>query len=121
MKALVLEDDHNRARKFKQRFLERGWSGIFTETAKEAIEHLKTTDFDIVFLDHDLGGEVFVNTDGSNTGSEVARWMAKNPKKGYVVIHSLNTPAALVMQRLIPGSYHIPFVWEESIFNGSIH
>lgn len=120
MKVLVLEDSNQRMMEFRQRFLERGWIPTFTNTAKDAIENLQTKDFDIIFLDHDLGDEVYVDTSSKNTGSEVARWLNRNPKSCIVVIHSLNAPAALYMKGLIKGSYHIPYVWKEEIFQVSV-
>ena len=55
MRVLVLEDNDNRIKQFKQRFLERGWYGVFVKNADDAIEAYKLIHFDISFLDHDLG------------------------------------------------------------------
>ena len=116
MKVLVLEDSHIRVREFKQRLLEKGWVGTFVESAMDAIKMLKEKKFDLIFLDHDLGDETYVDTYERNTGSEVARWLNEHPVKAVVVIHSLNLPAAEYMQSLIKGSYLIPYVWTEERF-----
>jgi CheY-like chemotaxis protein len=86
------------------------------DTAKDCIEILETEQFDVVFLDHDLGGEVYVSEANTNTGSEVVRWlmlhvMDLNP---YIIVHSHNTVAAERMQGNLQRAafshvYRIPF------------
>jgi hypothetical protein len=54
----------------------------------------------VLCLDHDLGGEVYVDPSRPDCGMEVVRWMAENrPEVGRVIIHSLNTSASLEMER----------------------
>lgn len=118
LSVLVLEDDLNRVDIFKRKLGGR-FDLCFVETAMDAIVAIQSEDFDVIFLDHDLGGEVYVSTEDTNTGSEVVRWMIAyhgalftyNP---YVIIHSLNTPAAEDMERKLksadfPFVYRIPF------------
>lgn len=61
-------------------------------TATEAIELMKKKDYDLVFLDHDLGDEIMVDSFGSvETGYTVAKWMVENkPKVKLVIVHSMN-------------------------------
>jgi len=114
MKILILEDDHNRIATFRDKLGERHELTI-VETAEDAISKLKSDIFDVIFLDHDLGGEVYVSTEDKNTGSEVARWMSQAKlNQPYVIIHSLNTPAAASMAVTlkgidITGCWVIPF------------
>lgn len=111
MSTFVLDDDHNRLRKFRMAIP----SAIMAETADEAIEALSSEEsWSAVFLDHDLGGEVFVDSSEHNTGMTVAQWMIDNGiKADVVVVHSMNEPAAKEMQaRLQTAGYHtlrIPF------------
>jgi CheY-like chemotaxis protein len=62
--------------------------------AKKAIELLSTHVYDLVMLDHDLGGIEWENRlDAPEDGRTVARWMAQNPgrfESTRVVGHSLN-------------------------------
>jgi hypothetical protein len=52
-------------------------------------------------LDHDLGGEIYVDTNYSNTGSEVVRWIEKNkPDIKEIVVHSYNSSAVLMSSNL---------------------
>lgn len=97
---LVLEDDPYRYEVFKDALGRRSvlkW----TDNALAAIEALEKEDFDIIFLDHDLGGLTFVSESDENTGSEVVRWLTKNFKaeeQPCIIIHSLNGPAAISMK-----------------------
>jgi len=96
MNVLWLDDSPERTRLFRS-FAP---YATVTSTASECIEVLEAAEepWDIVFLDHDLGGEVYVDPAHPNTGSEVVRWMAVNkPDVKKVVVHSCNSVAAQYM------------------------
>lgn len=123
---LVLEDDPIRQLKFKERFSEKGnISYTMVETAEDCKSMLKKFEYEAIFLDHDLGGEVYVDSESQNTGGEVARWIESNRSEisgnPLFVIHSLNTVGSEYMSNLISKSfdevYRIPFVWEKREFN----
>ena len=60
-------------------------------TAQECIDRLQIDAYDVVFLDHDLGGQQFQDTREKNSGSEVVRWISEHkPKVGCFYVHSLN-------------------------------
>ena len=103
MKILILEDSEQRNFHFKEQL--RQFEYTITETAQEAIEELKTNRFGLIFLDHDLGGEVYVDTRNTNTGSEVARWLVASdtPRSVGIIIHSMNLPAAREMEAVLRG------------------
>ncbi|MCV0439867.1 MAG: response regulator [Hydrogenophaga sp.] len=111
MKILILEDDENRIATFMEKLPT--WQDVTcVTTAEAAIEKLSTEEFAVVFLDHDLGGEVYVDPSNPNTGSGVVRWMLQNVETVQdpdIVIHSMNTPAALAMEQDLKGKYG--FVW----------
>ena len=71
MRIFILEDDENRLI-VMQREIPKIFPGcelLQSSTAKEAKEILlKYKVFDIISLDHDLGGLVFVNSLNENTG-----------------------------------------------------
>ncbi len=117
MRILILEDDIDRMEVFYSK-LANDHTVVWVDTASQAIGYLGRGDFDVVFLDHDLGGEVFVNQADANTGSEVVRWMVSTDtllSRPTVVIHSLNFPAARSMEDSLNRSdrfdnvYRIPF------------
>jgi CheY-like chemotaxis protein len=76
------------------------------ETAAQAIRMLeKYSPYDLVSLDHDLGGKIYCPSDG-NSGYMVARHIAqmsfeKLPKR--VIIHSFNPVGAENMQNVLSG------------------
>lgn len=127
---LVLEDDPNRQLQFKDRFIEKSESGTkiqytIVESAKDCISLLEASEWNLVILDHDLGGEVFVESLRPNTGGEVARWIENNVDKmlgnPYFVIHSLNGAGAEYMENTIKQVTdrvcRIPFVWSPERFS----
>jgi len=120
MKILVLEDDIERIEEFRKRFQNvKGIENVdFCYSAKVCIELLKKEKYSLIFLDHDLGDKVFVNSNEQNTGAEVARWIEQNPLESgqSVIIHSVNPSGAKYMMSAIKGAIHVPFVWMDSIF-----
>lgn len=99
MKIVILEDSKERIKKFKQQFPH---ADIY-ETAEECISKLGEIEEPFVlFLDHDLGGEIYVESSHKNTGMEVVRSIETNSTiQGFifqVIIHSCNIPAALEMK-----------------------
>lgn len=112
MKIFVLDDSPLRLDIFRRRF--GGEHTVVTaQTAANAIEILSEQSFDMIFLDHDLGGkppEYYgqdCDPNHPNTGSEVVRWMAKNPAPRHIIVHSRNNVVAEVMVRdlmFIPGT-----------------
>jgi ActR/RegA family two-component response regulator len=94
MRILFLDDDQRRKRTFRSNFP----SAKIVSTASETIHQLMTDEYNVVFLDHDLGGEVYVDSDREDTGMEVVRWIADNrPNIEKVFIHSCNKDAAAKM------------------------
>ena len=96
MNVLFLDDNPDRTRAFRSLVP----YGTCTTTAQECIDEMQLEDeWDFVFLDHDLGGEVYVDSDREDCGMEVVRWICANkPKIGMIVIHTHNPPAAIRME-----------------------
>lgn len=119
MRVLLLEDNMTRVRAFINRFLDNGWTWTHCTTATDCIKQLANHFWNLVFLDHDLGGQEFVSGEHENTGSYVARWWNHN-QYGYtnpntrVVVHSFNPVGAQYMVDRIPGAVYMPGVWLES-------
>lgn len=94
---VILEDDDNRIETFLEMF---PWAKV-VKTANECIKLLKKP-CDLLFLDHDLGGEIYVDTDHKNTGSEVVRWIEEyRPKIKKIIVHSYNSAASDVMVKVL--------------------
>ena len=114
MNVLFLDDDKERTKTFRSLIP----YATCVETASECIEQLRAKAWDVVFLDHDLGGEVFVSTNNPNTGSGVVRWIAEY--KDVVVVkcficHSLNPDGRKSMAERLAylgyNTHQFPFAW----------
>jgi len=114
---LVLDDSVERLKKFISNIP----SAKTAETADEMIELIKNNSpVDFLFLDHDLGGETYVDSKEHNTGMEVVRWIVANkPSIQKIVVHTCNTDAGFEMEdKLIAAGYdtgYVPYVnirWE---------
>ena len=110
MRILILDDDLCRHKAFNKKFIGHDVKNV--ETSQETIDALQNENWDCVFLDHDLGGRVYVQS-GKNTGYEVAQWLSNHPEKQpeRIIIHSFNPVGAKNMQSLLPKSELIPGAW----------
>ena len=109
-KIFFLDDNPDRT----QSFLESYPEAYTVSTAQAAIAALQGSFYDYVFLDHDLGGEAWVDSSRPDTGMEVVRWIMENqPQISNIVVHSHNTVAAPAMvdrlSRAGYNAYAIPF------------
>jgi len=93
---LFLDDDPARA----EAFLAEHPDAVWVQTAAECVASLAEA-WDEVHLDHDLGGEHYVDPDRDDCGMEVVRWLAKEPRphlrRARFVVHSHNMVAACIM------------------------
>ncbi|WP_165222771.1 cyclic-phosphate processing receiver domain-containing protein [Aquisphaera insulae] len=97
---LFLDDDPRRTRSF----LEINPHAVAVSTAEACVSRLEDP-WDEVHLDHDLGGEVYVDSGRSDCGMEVVRWIVSRPAGQFhdtlFVIHTHNVKAAGVMCRAL--------------------
>jgi hypothetical protein len=95
-RVLFLDDDELRA----GTFLEAHPEAVWVQTASECIVLLEEA-WDEVHLDHDLGGEQFVDSERDDCGMAVVRWIVESPRahleKTLVFVHSHNMNAATMM------------------------
>jgi CheY-like chemotaxis protein len=93
MKILILEDNDARIALFQAYFDQLSHEVWYEKTTQGAIETLsENKDIDILFLDHDLGDEVFVNSNREDTGAGLCRWLvtSKYNTNISITIHSMN-------------------------------
>ena len=101
MRILFLDDDEKRQKRFRSEvpFCQQ------VRTAEEAIDALFVESYDLICLDHDLGGEVFVDPNRLDTGSEVVRRLVSDllerQNKAEIVVHSYNEDASADMVMLL--------------------
>jgi len=102
-KTLFLDDEAERAERFLHTYPNAAW----VKTSLECIDMLKEP-WDMISLDHDLGGERYVDSGREDCGMEVVRWLAVNKpehlKQTHFVVHSLNADAALDMLNILRAS-----------------
>lgn len=118
MNIYILEDDPNRVSWFQDNlddFRHTDTASGFIAMLSDA--HTMNETIDVLFLDHDLGGDVYVSSDEPNTGMEIVRFLENKksvPKINKIVCHSLNSPArANMVERLTNLGYltlNIPFI-----------
>lgn len=97
----VLDDDYRRHEWFKKRF-----SGDDLEIAEDveaAKILLEETNFDAIFLDHDLLPHHYESNDHNdfaNTGYAIAEWLNEKPglqRAATIIVHTRNADAAIPM------------------------
>ena len=91
MNILFLDDNPTRIASFRKAVP----YATIVETAKDCIKQIGAEQWDWIFLDHDLGGEEFVNSSRADTGMEVVRHLVehKPEQMPQIVVHSMNPPA----------------------------
>jgi hypothetical protein len=93
---LFLDDDPERA----YAFLEVRPDAVWVQTVEECLGRLEEP-WDEVYLDHDLGGEIFVDLNRDDCGMAVVRWLCLTPREHLkatrFVVHSHNESAAWLM------------------------
>jgi len=98
----ILEDNELRRVRFREFF--EGHDVTYTEDSNEAIKILRKEKFDYLFLDHDLGGMVYVDSGEPNTGYQVAKIIPETENKNArIVIHSWNPEGAKNMMEALNG------------------
>lgn len=100
MRILILEDSADRMKEFCVLFGDNNL--VIVNSAADAISFATTSKFDFIFLDHDLGGKVYVDSNNENTGYRVAKILPNSiNNKTPIVIHSWNGPGVLKMMEAL--------------------
>ena len=101
MRIFILEDDLNRIKWFKKTLNSRINLDI-TDDVDIGMNNLMENQYDIIFLDHDLGGRQMVSSAERDTGYTVAKMIHTTKNKGLtVVVHSWNPEGAKNMIRVM--------------------
>ena len=95
-RVLFLDDDPARA----ESFLSENPQAVWVQTVEECLARLVET-WEEVHLDHDLGGEVFVDMNKTDCGMEVIRWLCRERRdhltSAHFFVHTHNSLAGLLM------------------------
>ena len=88
MKIFILEDNLERIKWFKDKFIDH--TLFISSNVDEAIKlYDSNKPFDTIFLDHDLDDLVFVNSNKKNTGYQFAKFLStqKNTNNTKISIY----------------------------------
>ena len=98
-KILILEDSDERVQKFEfwlPKYLQEHAQLYVASTVRKAQELFREhKPFDLILLDHDLDGRVFVESSEFNTGARFAKWLSDPARivdiiNTQIIIHSMN-------------------------------
>lgn len=107
---LVVEDNMVRIGYFISNFDARknNLAFYYAENYDKAIEYLSSIDFNLIFLDHDLG-------DNSKDGADIAQWMVDNNKSNILtVIHTMNPIGRDDIKNILPDGIVSSSIWLNS-------
>lgn len=98
MKIFILEDDLTRIARFIEEWGAKA-SLTIAKSYDEAVKKYKPG-YDLLCLDHDLGGRQYVDSKDANTGYAFVQWLVKGQYGKHVpavIIHSYNPDGATKM------------------------
>lgn len=104
MRIFLLEDDPSRIFRFTQALIgHEVTTCMHVDQARDAWR----PPYDVVSLDHDLGGDTFVDSAHANTGAAFARWLTGRPDEELMpprwFTHSLNPDGARNIVSILAG------------------
>lgn len=114
MNIYILEDNDQRIELFQNK-LKDHLIYPYKDVSTQAIQALNDRVYDLIFLDHDLGGKVYVDSLEENTGYQLAKHLNESLNKDTkVIIHSYNTVGAQNIHDILKTQrkYIMPFSGE---------
>lgn len=110
MRIFILEDNPDRMIKFRRELV--GHTVDHADNVTDGIDLVANNRYDLLFLDHDLGGEEMVDSSNENTGYQLANIIAAcSPNKDtFCIVHSCNPAGADKMISSLPHAVKMPFI-----------
>lgn len=110
MKIFILEDNEHRMVKFRRELI--GHDIDHAATVEEGTSLVVDNKYELLFLDHDLGGEELVDSFADNTGYKLAEFIASftQNKETPCIVHSCNPAGADNILRVLPHAVKLPFM-----------
>jgi hypothetical protein len=97
LRILFLDDDKRRAADFALQWPEATW----VQTVEECI-NLLDLEWDVIWLDHDLGGERWVDSERNDCGMEAVRHIVSDRldhlRRTIFIVHTHNVRAGQLMR-----------------------
>jgi CheY-like chemotaxis protein len=113
MKVFILEDDARRMKTLRRKL--HTHTIYHADNVAEAKKLLEETEgIEVLLLDHDLGGQVYVDSHQENTGYQLAKYIRDSERQYLqIIIHSLNVVGARKMynelEKSTPNLRMIPY------------
>lgn len=111
---ILIIDDMQERHEYLKKWIKMHYIGVNIFSVKdrwEAEKILKKKKFGIIFLDHDLGNRVFVDSGDPNTGFQIACFIVNNNiKYNEIIVHSMNPWGAENIKNILPNVRVIPFI-----------
>ncbi len=109
MRVFILEDSSSRAGKFRRELI--GNRVDHAETLAAGREMVRENGYDLIFLDHDLGGKEMVDSADEDTGYHLALLIAADDRNRRTpcVVHSCNPAGADSIVGVLPHAVKVPF------------
>lgn len=109
MRVFILEDNSSRVVKFRRELI--GNRVDHAETLGAGREMIRENEYDLIFLDHDLGGKEMVDSADEDTGYHLALFIASDDRnsKTPCVVHSCNPAGADNIIGVLPHAVKAPF------------
>ena len=103
MKVFIFEDDPNRRETFTNLLAKNDLEFVhMCDNVEVAKSMLKQTKYDIAFLDHDMDHRQYVNSNESNTGYQLAKFIVEEKIPfDQVFVHSMNVVGAELMMNTL--------------------
>lgn len=109
---VILEDNQERMKSFKRKLIGRA-NIIHFDNVKDFTSYIKENKekINMFFLDHDLGGQVYVPSKDENTGYQAALKIKETYGEEYpnTIVHSMNNIGADNIQAILERADKIPF------------
>ncbi len=109
MRIFILEDNSRRVVKFRRELI--GNIVDHAETLDVGRKMIHENEYDLIFLDHDLGGKEMVDSVDEDTGYHLALFIADDDanRDTLCVVHSCNPAGADNIVTILPHAVKVPF------------
>lgn len=105
-KVFILEDDPDRIEWFQENLGSRFELIVYSDSISAKENFFLKAPYDLILLDHDLGGRQYVESFDLNTGYEFSKFLVKNyPVNTMILIHSHNPVGADNMYELLSKTF----------------
>ncbi len=107
MNIFILEDDPLRIKTFQRALIDHNVD--HADNVQDGQKLLTENEYDLILLDHDLGGGQMVHSSDENTGYQLAKFIRDDNISARVITHTYNPAGAKNILAVLPRAAYIPF------------